>query len=173
MAGDQMTGDNNFEKKAAESLDDSRGDNVRLPPPLIFLVLLLAGAGLEFLLPTTLGIPRPLAVAGLALVLFGIAVAILVNAEFKRRNTRIEPWKPTTAIVTTGFYRFSRNPIYLGFCLVDVGIGMYSDSIWIVAAAIPTVVLLYFFVIVKEEAYLEQKFGDEYLRYKSQVRRWL
>ena len=153
--------------------DDARGDDVKLPPPLIFLVLLLLGAGLEYLLPTSLGIPRALELAGLVLLLYGVTVAILINADFKRRKTHIEPWKPTHAIVTTGFYAWSRNPIYLGMCIADVGIGMYSDSIWIVATAIPTALILYYFVITKEEDYLERKFGEEYLKYKAKVRRWL
>ncbi len=168
-----MSEEQNDEQAETPVANDHRGDDVKFPPPLIFLVLLLAAVGIEYLVPTTLGIPRPVGVAGLALVLFGIAVAILVNAEFKRRNTHIEPWKPTTEIVTTGFYRFSRNPIYLGFCLMDVGLGMYFDSLWMVMAAIPTAAVLFLFVIVKEEAYLEEKFGEEYLKYKNKVRRWL
>ena len=153
--------------------EDPKGAAVRFPPPLIFLILLLVGAGVDYLWPVGLGVPAAFEVVGIAIVLLGIAVAILVNGDFKRKGTAIEPWKPTTHLVTSGVYAWSRNPIYIGFCLFNGGIGISSNSLWIFISFVPAAVLLYFFVIVREEAYLEKKFGDEYLAYKKKVRRWI
>lgn len=157
--------------KAASS--DQKGAAVKVPPPAIFIGLILLGAGLQFLWPVALGMPEAFAILGLLPVVLGIAIAIIINGSFKRVGTPIEPWKPTTAIVTTGLYVWSRNPIYIGFCMINIGIGIYSNNFWIFISFIPAAFLLYYVAIEKEEAYLEDKFGEEYLAYKSKVRRWL
>ena len=112
-------------------------------------------------------------VFGIVLMLFAVAVAGLINATFKRAGTAIEPWKPTSNIVTTGFYAWSRNPIYTGFCVFNIGLGISLNNLWVFLSFIPGAVLVYFIAIVREEAYLEEKFGEEYLAYKRQVRRWI
>ena len=152
---------------------DTKGPAVKFPPPVIFALLIFVGAGLDSIWPVGLGVPDSFAVIGIAVTLFGLAVAILVSGTFKRESTAIEPWKPTTKIVTSGFYAWSRNPIYLGFCLFNIGIGLSSDSFWIFISFIPGAILVYFIAIAKEEAYLEEKFGEEYITYKNKVRRWI
>ena len=100
-------------------------------------------------------------------------IVILVAAQsFRRANTSIEPWHPASSIITSGIYRFSRNPIYLAFCWATIGIGMILNSWWVVASFIPAAVLIHLFIIKREEVYLEAKFGEQYLRYKSRVGRW-
>lgn len=152
---------------------DTKGPAVKFPPPAIFALLIFVGAGLDYIWPVGLGVPDSIEVVGIAITLFGLAVAILVSGTFKRESTAIEPWKPTTKIVTTGFYAWSRNPIYFGFCLFNIGIGISSDSFWIFISFIPGAILVYLIAIAKEEAYLEEKFGAEYIAYKSKVRRWI
>lgn len=146
---------------------------VKFPPPLIFILLIALGYGLHRLVPAQLGVPEAFAPLGIAITLFGVAVVILINGTFKRSSTAIEPWKPTSAIITTGFYSFSRNPIYIGFCLFNIGIGLALNSLWIVLSFVPGAILVYYIAIAKEEAYLEREFGEEYLAYKRKVRRWL
>ena len=131
------------------------------------------GAGFQYLRPVGLDIPESIEIFGYLLVLFGITIAILVATSFRRAGTAIEPWKPTTSIVTTGFYAWSRNSIYAGFCLINIVIGIASNSIWIFVSFIPAAFLLYHVAIAKEEAYLAEKFGEEYLTYKNKVRRWV
>ena len=155
------------------TMGDEKGAAVKFPPPLIFLLLIFVGVALDYVWPSSLGLPGAIALAGLALVLFGIAVAILVNGEFKRRGTAIEPWKPTNTIVTAGFYAWSRNPIYAGFCLVNMGVGIGFNSVWILISFVPAAFLVYLIAIAKEETYLEEKFGEEYIVYKNKVRRWI
>jgi len=154
----------------AEQADHAQ---VKFPPPLIFLILIGLAYLLHRVLPVELGVPDAFTNVGIAITLFGVAVVILINGTFKRSSTAIEPWKPTTALITSGFYRWSRNPIYLGFCLFNIGIGLALNSLWIVLSFVPGAVLVYYIAIAREEAYLERAFGDEYLAYKAKVRRWL
>lgn len=161
------------ESQQVQQSSDEKGAAVRFPPPAIFVLLIFAGAGLDYLWPVSIGVPDSFEPAGIAITLFGVAVAILVNGTFKRVGTAIEPWKPTTSLITSGFYRWSRNPIYVGFCLFNIGIGISTDSLWILLTFIPGAVLVYYIAIAREEVYLEQKFGQEYLDYKARVRRWI
>ncbi len=80
---------------------------------------------------------------------------------------------PTTAIVRTGPYRFGRNPIYLAFSLLHLGIAIWVNSLWLIATLIAAVALMALVVIPREERYLEGRFGAEYRDYKASVRRWL
>ena len=168
---DEKKESSNDEK--SDRTTDKKGAGVKFPPPFIFILLILAGAGLDYLWPVGVGLPESIEVIGIALLLCGVAVAILVNAAFKRAGTAIEPWKPTQNIITTGFYAWSRNPIYTGFCLVNIGLGISLNNFWILISFIPAAVLVYFIAIAKEEAYLQEKFGEEYLAYKNKVRRWI
>ena len=152
---------------------DEKGAAVRFPPPAIFVILILVGAGLDYVWPLGLGIAASFEAVGIAITVFGVAIAILVNGTFKRKGTAIEPWIGTTKLITTGLYAWSRNPIYLGFCLFNIGIGIASNSFWILITFIPGAFLVYYIAIAKEEAYLEEKFGDEYRNYVTRVRRWL
>jgi protein-S-isoprenylcysteine O-methyltransferase Ste14 len=160
-------------EESTQDKQDNKVAAVKFPPPAIFASCILLGAGFQYLRPVGLGIPESIEIFGYLLVLFGITIAILVATSFRRAGTAIEPWKPTTSIVTTGFYAWSRNPIYAGFCLINIGIGIASNSIWIFVSFIPAAFLLYHVAIAKEEAYLAEKFGEEYLTYKNKVRRWV
>jgi protein-S-isoprenylcysteine O-methyltransferase Ste14 len=100
-------------------------------------------------------------------------MVLIVADVFKKHQTAIQPWKTTTVLVTDGLYARSRNPIYAGFCLVNVGLGLVADNLWLVLSALPGAWLVTKIAIEKEEAYLEQVFGQEYLDYKDKVRRWL
>lgn len=159
--------------KVIDKVIDKKGAAVKFPPPALFASAILLGAGLQYLRPVGLGIPESAEIFGYLLVLFGITIAILVATSFRRVGTAIEPWKPTTSIVTTGFYAWSRNPIYAGFCLINIGVGIASNSFWIFISFIPAAFFLYHIAIAKEETYLEEKFGDEYMDYKKKVRRWI
>jgi protein-S-isoprenylcysteine O-methyltransferase Ste14 len=81
--------------------------------------------------------------------------------------------KPTTTIVRTGPYRFSRNPIYVAFSLFHLGLALWVDSAWLLATLLGAVALVHGVVIPREERYLERRFGAEYLAYKASVRRWV
>lgn len=149
---------------------DSAG--VKVPPPFIFLGGLAVGVGLEALLGSSVPVVPQWVGGGIAL-LAGIALQATFIAAFNRRGTAVEPWKPTTAIVTTGPYRFTRNPAYLGMALISVGIALLVDSLWALAPLPIVLLLIDRTVIAREERYLERKFGDEYVGYRRGVRRWV
>jgi len=87
--------------------------------------------------------------------------------------TSIDHVKPTTELISSGPFRFSRNPVYVSMSLLVIGIGITIDSIWVVRMVLPAITLIHYLIILKEEIYLERKLGDEYRSYKSKVRRWI
>jgi protein-S-isoprenylcysteine O-methyltransferase Ste14 len=153
--------------------DDKRGPGVRFPPPLLALCVVGGAWLLDYLVPLPIAGDGPLTAIGIALIVLASALALLSVIQFFAARTHVEPWRPTTAIILHGVYRFSRNPIYLAFVIATLGAGLALDSWWIVGAAAPLLFLLQRFVIRLEEAYLENKFGEAYLAYKRSTRRWL
>jgi protein-S-isoprenylcysteine O-methyltransferase Ste14 len=143
------------------------------PPPLIFLAGLAIGFGLEALLPGS-SVPGAVRwILGGLLLLAGLTLLATFNTLFNRHDTAVEPWKPTTAIVTTGPYRFTRNPAYLGMALVYVGIALLASALWVLLPLPVVLAVIDRGVIAREERYLERKFGAEYIDYKRGVRRWI
>ena len=96
---------------------DVKGAAVKFPPPLIFLFLLCSAYGIHNFYPINIGVSSWLRYAGLVIVLLTLGLIIYVSLIFKRVETNIEPWKPTTTIISTGIHAHSRNPIYVAFCL--------------------------------------------------------
>ncbi len=155
----------------------STGDNpgVIAPPPLLFLGALATGAALDFgLVRVSTGLPGWFRL-GVCAVLVAATVALLGGAfgRFRRAGTHVEPWRPSTALVTDGVYRRTRNPIYLGMALAYVGLALALDSVVALVLLAPLLALLQIGVVAREERYLERKFGDDYRRYRASVRRWL
>jgi len=142
------------------------------PPPLIYALPLLLGYLLNRWHPLPFlpaGLSTPLGVLGLLFGLVGLPAVL----AFRRARTSPKPWRPTTALVTTGPYRFSRNPMYLGFSLMYLGIALCSNSTWTLLLLPPSLLLMQFGVIHREERYLEQLFGEDYRQYRAGVRRWI
>jgi protein-S-isoprenylcysteine O-methyltransferase Ste14 len=110
---------------------------------------------------------------GVLLVAIAIALFSYSVAKFRAADTPVPARKPTTVIVRTGPYRFTRNPIYLAFSLFQLGIAIWVNSVWLVVTLVVAVALINSVVIPREERYLERKFGEQYLDYKTSVRRWL
>jgi protein-S-isoprenylcysteine O-methyltransferase Ste14 len=144
-----------------------------LLPPLIFLAGLVAGFIVESWVPSTLGTRGPLTIAGVLGLVAGGALGAWGDLSMKRAGTSPLPWKPTLAIVDTGPYRWTRNPLYLAQTLMHAGIAALGDSAWALAMLIPVLVVVRYGVIGPEEAYLMRKFGDEYLTYTRRVGRWI
>jgi protein-S-isoprenylcysteine O-methyltransferase Ste14 len=142
-------------------------------PPLVYLTSLASGTVIHYamplpFLPGTLAVPLGVPLVAVAIALFSYSVA-----KFRAAGTPVPARKPTTVIVRTGPYRFSRNPIYLGFSLFQLGIAIWVNSVWLLATLVGAVALIHYVVIRREEQYLERKFGAQYLDYKASVRRWL
>ena len=148
---------------------------VRVPPPLIFLALVVIGPLLDRLLGfTPLRLGEPLrTVLVIVLVFAGLAIVLAAIRGFARAGTRVEPWAPSSAIVSDGLYRFSRNPMYVGMAIVMLGLALILSSLSSLLMVIVGVLVIDRFVIRREEAYLEGKFGEDYRAYRRRVRRWL
>jgi protein-S-isoprenylcysteine O-methyltransferase Ste14 len=142
-------------------------------PPLIYLFSLVTGVLIHLATPLQL-VPGTLSVSiGASLVVVAIVLFAYSVAKFRGAGTPVPARKPTTVIVRTGPYRFSRNPIYLAFSMFQLGIGIWINSLWLLVTLVGAVGLINYVVIPKEEQYLERRFGAEYLDYKDSVRRWL
>ncbi|MGY8813898.1 MAG: methyltransferase family protein [Gammaproteobacteria bacterium] len=152
---------------------DEKGAAVRFPPPLIFILLILLAYEIHYFYPVNLGVVIGLKYAGVVIVLFALGLIFYISRIFTKVETNIEPWKPTTTIISTGLFAYSRNPIYVAFCLVPIGMGIFLNSFWVLCSFLPSAFIVNFVVVKKEEAYLEKKFGAEYQQYKNRVRRWL
>ncbi|WP_292156813.1 isoprenylcysteine carboxylmethyltransferase family protein [Brevundimonas sp.] len=157
--------------------------NVAVPPPVIYFAFLGLGwaldrYGVQIGLPPsdemgfglTTEVRRGVA---LALILGGLLLDGMAAGLFRRLGTAVEPWKPSTVLATEGPYRFSRNPIYVGFAITYAGLAIAMDSPAALAMLIPCLLVVDRFVIQKEEAYLAAKFGSDYAAYRNRVRRWL
>ena len=144
-----------------------------IPPPLLFVLPILAAIPLERLYPTMLAAGAVRWISGCSIVVFGMVLNVAGFVTQRRAGTDPIPFRPTTRIVTHGVYRYTRNPMYVGFALCTLGIAILSDSLWMVAAVPIGLVLTNVLIVTREERYLERKFGDEYRQYQRQVRRWL
>jgi protein-S-isoprenylcysteine O-methyltransferase Ste14 len=148
--------------------------NAIVRPPLAWALAFVAGLGLDWLYPLPfLPASVPAAWTGGAIFALGFALAIWAITTFRRAGTRVETTKPTTAIVSTGPYGFTRNPIYLGMFLGQTGLAVGFNSLWLLATLVAFYLVVRYGVVAREEAYLERKFGGAYLDYKSRIRRWL
>ena len=143
------------------------------PPPLIYLGFLVLGGALDYLWPVGFGTGAVGVPAGAALFAIGGAIAFTAVRQFGRAGTSFKPHEASTAIMSDGLYRYSRNPMYIALALAYAGIALAADGLWAMALLAPTLVVVRHGVIAREERYLEGKFGDEYRRYKGSVRRWL
>ena len=148
---------------------------VTVPPPAIFAAMIVIGLVLHFAVrewPTTLDVVQRIT-AGTVLVLAGGALIAGAFRWFRKTGQDPAPWKPTPAIVVSGPYRFTRNPMYVGMTVITAGIGLYANTSWIVVLAPVGLVLVHFLAVVREEAYLARKFGDAYNAYCRSVPRYL
>ena len=142
-------------------------------PPLVYSSLIVVGAILEYLwrlpfLPDAIAVPL-----GILLVVAAVALFVASVGKFRASGTPVPGNQPTTAIVRVGPYRLSRNPIYLAFSLLHLGIAIWANSLWLVATLIAAILVMALVVIPREERYLERRFGADYLDYKNSVRRWI
>ena len=115
----------------------------------------------------------PRYLAGAVLAAGGSVMILMGTRRFQAAGTNIPPSLPTTALVVDGIYRRTRNPLYLGMTLVYLGVGVAAGSIWAIVLVVPLLWIINSGVIVREESYLERKFGDAYRAYKARVRRWV
>ncbi len=156
---------------------DPDSPHVVAPPPLIYVAALGVGLLVNWAAPRPLlssGLRYwPLAALGVTLVALGVGIAGWGRTLMARAGTSVNPFQPTTALVTAGPFRFSRNPLYVGLTLAYLGGTLLTNSVWVLALLVPVLVVMHYGVVRREERYLEAKFGEAYRAYRSRVRRYI
>jgi protein-S-isoprenylcysteine O-methyltransferase Ste14 len=161
---------------ADQQASDTAVAGVIARPPFLYLACLLLGLALDHVLPLPLALPEAALIrwtAGGGHIVVGLAIVAAGIRNFARAATPVPSNKPVRALVTTGIYGWSRNPIYVGMLLLYAGVGLAARGPWVLVLALPLAITLRYGVVAREEAYLERRFGDPYRDYKARVRRWL
>jgi protein-S-isoprenylcysteine O-methyltransferase Ste14 len=154
---------------------DRSADNpgvIALPPLLYggaFIVVLV----LRWFWPMRIVADSGLLWAGLGLVAIGVALASWGRRTMTAAGTNVNPSLPATALVTSGPFRYSRNPLYVALTIVFLGLTLAVNTWWGVVVLIPLLAIMHRGVVRREERYLEQKFGESYRQYRSKVRRYV
>ncbi len=152
---------------------DKRGDDIVLPPPSIPVVVMLFSRYLEWHWPLAMPASGFLYWFGLGVAVIGLSLILFVGMRFTRAGTDLRPHKPTSALITDGPFEYSRNPIYVGFLIIQAGVALVLGSFWMLILLPLTFFGLEWLIIRREERYLARKFGRFYTDYRSQVRRWV
>jgi protein-S-isoprenylcysteine O-methyltransferase Ste14 len=148
--------------------------HVIAPPPLIYLLPLAATLPIGRWLPWPVLPGRWPFLLGPLLLLAGCCLLWPSLAAFRAARTNPKPWKPSTTLVIAGPYRFTRNPMYLGFTSLYLGIALWANSLWpLIALVLVVLPVMQHLVIKREERYLERIFGEPYRAYMATVRRWI
>jgi protein-S-isoprenylcysteine O-methyltransferase Ste14 len=153
---------------------EAENAQVIVRPPLAWAVAIILGLAVNWLLPLPF-LPAGIPAGWLGALVFVLALALAVWAiiTISRAGSNVPTNQPTTVIVESGPYRFTRNPIYLGMFLGLVGLAIAFDNLWLLLMLVPFALVIRYGVVAREEAYLDRKFGDVYRGYRSRVRRWL
>jgi protein-S-isoprenylcysteine O-methyltransferase Ste14 len=155
---------------------DKNADNpgVIAFPPLIWLIGAMISAVIHFFV---IQIPimnyRACLICGIVLVILAPSLAILALIAMKKGGTNVNPSKPALAIIRGGPFRFTRNPMYLALCLLQLALGFFLNDWITLLFVVPLAMILHYGVVLREEGYLTAKFGEPYLQLKREVRRWI
>lgn len=143
------------------------------PPPLLYPAALAFVIALQWLRPLPILDHVMTAWIGWAVLVAGLALNLWGAWSMKRARTPINPCRPVETIVTSGAFRLSRNPLYVGLGLILLGLTLVLDSLWGIGILVVVLVVMHYGVILPEERYLEEKFGEAYRRYRAAVRRYV
>lgn len=155
----------------------SRGPNVRIPPPLMFIWPLLTGFIVQHFVPVHIvngaDPQRTIRLVGWVEIAIALALIVWAVSTFRRLRTPVVPLSPARTLVQEGPFALTRNPMYLAFTVLYVGITFVANALWPLVFLPEAIALVYLFAIKREEAYLTREFGGAYTEYCSRVRRWI
>jgi protein-S-isoprenylcysteine O-methyltransferase Ste14 len=145
------------------------------PPPLLAALAIAGGLVADHFkrVPIVAGLGRSRFLLSGVLVLVAGALIASGLRQLMTHKEHPSPYKPTTWIVASGIYRFTRNPIYLGFVTVVVATAVGANTAWLLLSAAALLLAFHVGVVRPEERYLSAKFGDDYDNYRRRVRRWI
>jgi len=151
------------------------GARVSVPPPLIFLGFLLVGVFLNrYMVPLAVPLPGTVRLV-VGSVFLAAAIGLFASALrlFRATGQDPKPWLPSPSLVIEGPYRWTRNPIYVAMMLMQVGLGLVLDDVWVVVLSAASLAVVHVLAVQREEAYLLDRFGEPYRRYTARVRRYI
>lgn len=146
---------------------------VFIPPPLLFAGTLVGALLADGRLGGIQFEADWIEWVGIGVMLLGFLLIGAALGLFQLMRTRPEPWRPASALVTIGIYRFTRNPMYLGMAAIYLGAALFAHSLIAVLLLAPLLAIMDRIIIPREEAYLSRRFGADYAAFRRQVRRWL
>jgi protein-S-isoprenylcysteine O-methyltransferase Ste14 len=157
----------------SEKQKDNPGIHRSVHPPVVALIYIVVAIVFGRLVPLPLQVPALVQNIGLGLTFIGFLCGMGAFLEIRKARTTLDPHGSAKALVTSGIFHFTRNPIYLGFLLMVIGFPLNFGFYWGIIVAPLFVATMNLLVINKEEAYLEKKFKEQYTSYRSRVRRWI
>jgi protein-S-isoprenylcysteine O-methyltransferase Ste14 len=147
--------------------------NVLILPPLLYVLALAVGFLVQWLAPRAIVSSNAGYWIGGILLVSGVFLAIWGRRVMERAGTNVNPTLPSTALVATGPFLFSRNPLYVALTLIYVGLALLANALWVLVLIVPVLLILHYGVVRREERYLEARFADAYREYRSRVRRYV
>jgi protein-S-isoprenylcysteine O-methyltransferase Ste14 len=158
-----------------QSTTTERGADVRFPPPLVFLVAVLLGVVAQAAVtPLSLSLDGGIRLgAGLLLIACGLGLGVAAHVHFSRTGQHPAPWRPSPELILAGPYRWTRNPMYVGMTLVELGIGVAANNLWISILTLPALLMVHRIAVLPEERYLASRFGEPYAAFRARVRRYV
>ncbi len=142
-------------------------------PPIFMVLWAISSFALQRLWPIELPDPAPVVWSGAVLIVAGALLMGWTQIVFSKHGTAVAHSRPTTALVTDGPFRFTRNPIYLAMLMIFAGLAAAYGNGWALVMTVLFMLALIRYTIRREEDYLAEKFGTDYTRYRESVRRWL
>jgi protein-S-isoprenylcysteine O-methyltransferase Ste14 len=158
-----------------KQIDKSKGPGVYIPPPLFYILTFIAAVFIQKIIRITDVIFRMTALKIIGVILLVIALLFLVKSlrQFSLSKNTVVLVKPASSLQTTGIYSITRNPMYVGFAILYLGITCFIGNWWNIILFPLLIIIVQEYIIKREEQYLQLEFGHEYQVYKNKVRRWL
>ncbi len=156
-------------------IDQDQSDHARVValPVLIYGGFLVLGILVDNFWPMLTFDFSVRLMGGAAFICPGVMLFTLSFRQFREKETTVNPYGSVSVFIRSGPFKYSRNPMYVAFALIHLGLGFGIGGLYSIASLVPALAVMHYGVIQREEAYLERKFGEEYLEFKAQVRRWL
>jgi protein-S-isoprenylcysteine O-methyltransferase Ste14 len=154
-------------------MTQSDNPGVIMLPPLLYGIAFAVVLALRWYLPMPIFDNADALWLGIALIVLAVGIALWGRSVLLAAGTNVNPSLPTTAIVTSGPFRFSRNPLYMALTLLYIGLTLAFNTWWGIVVLVPLLIIMHRGVVLREERYLEQKFGETYRQYCSKVGRYL
>ena len=152
---------------------DEYGPGVRINPTLIASAGMLGGIGLDRLHPLPMPPGLPGTAIGIVLMCIAGALTLWTILQYHRAGTDVRPDRPDSELITGGPYRYTRNPQYIVLALVQITVSFWLNNLWVLVLTPVTMIVISRYAVRREERYLENRFGQEYLDYRRRVRRWI